>query len=161
MPRKKKRLFAVFFDYKNISDGFEQNGGELGDIYPLLKSILEQGEIIFAFVFVPDHFISKSPVRQLSYKYRFHVVACPRQIYGVVAKDKDSVDAMMDSLARRYIEHSNITDVAIFSGDGDFTELATYAFWRKKKVTVVGVRNSTNGRFMEMAKEEIIDLVQH
>lgn len=159
----KNKQYAVFFDYKNILDGFKGNGEELKEdgIYPLLKLILEQGEIIFGFVFVPEHLVRDARVSLLSYKYRFSVIACPREYEGVIAKDKDSVDTMMDSLAKRFLEHSDITDVAIFSGDGDFAELVTYAFWRKKRVTVLGVRNSVNGRFMEMAQEGVIGLVQY
>ena len=153
------RKFAVFIDYKNISAGMDKNGRRLKYLYPLLQSILEKGKIIFGFVFIPQHFVSRTPVMELSHKHHFEVVVCPRQIDQVITKDKDSVDSKMDSLARRLIEHTDITDVAIFSGDADFHDLATFAWHQQKTVTVVATRESISGRFLEMAEEKIIEVV--
>ncbi len=154
---QKVRKFAVFIDYKNISDGMGKNGRGLKSFRSLLQPILDQGEIIFGFAFVPSHFVTRLPVMELTYKYGIRVIICPRQIEGVITKDKDSVDAQMDSLARDFIEHaSGITDVVIFSGDADFQDLVRFAVWRQKTVTVMGARESISGRFLEMAEEKII-----
>lgn len=153
------RKFAVFIDYKNISDGLKKSNRKLSSFYPLLKSILEEGKIIFGFVFVPYHFIGQIPVMELSYKYHFQVVVCPRQIEGGITKDADSVDANMDFLARKLIEHSDLTDVAIFSGDADFHDLANFAFCQQKRVSVIATRESISGRFLQMAKEEVVKVV--
>jgi len=159
VPRKKPRTFAVFFDYKNIADGFYRNGDKLKNVDSLIKIILEQGEIVFAFVFVPEHLVNQVPLMQLTYEYRFIVVLCPRQIEGIITKDKDTVDPIMDFLGHRFVEHSKVTDIAIFSGDHAFVELANYAFWRKKRVTVIANRNSISGRFLQMAQDEKIEVV--
>lgn len=154
------RKFAVFIDYKNISDGMGKNGRGLKSFHSLLQPILDQGEIIFGFAFVPGHFVTRLPVMELTYKYGIRVIICPRQIEGVITKDKDSVDAQMDSLARDFIEHaSGITDVVIFSGDADFQDLVRFAVWRQKTVTIIGTRESISGRFLEMAEEKIIQVV--
>lgn len=159
MPRKKTRTFAVFFDYKNIADGLAKNGHRLRDVNSLLKIILDQGEIIFAFVFVPEHLVNQAPLMQLTYEYRFTVVLCPRQIEGIITKDKDTVDSTMDFLGHRFVEHSQVTDIAIFSGDHAFVELANHAYWRKKRVMVISAQNSISGRFLQMAQDEKIEVV--
>lgn len=152
-----ERTFAVFMDYKNLESNLK-NADKFRDFSWLLDPILEQGKIIFAFVFIPDHYFTRAPIQQLSNLHRFQVIACPRQIGGAITKDADTVDAKIDELAWPIIEHSNVTDLVIISGDADFKRLANLARWRQKNVIVISAARAVSGRFFEMEKAGIVQL---
>lgn len=152
-PSEKKTLqpprrFAIFMDFVNLEKNLQRSADKFSDFSWLLNPILKQGKIIFAFVFIPDHYVSRAPIMQLTHKHHFHAIFCPRQINGVITKDVDTVDAQMQELAWALIEHSDITDVIIISGDADFHSLATRATWQQKKVKIVSARDAISGRFM-------------
>lgn len=152
---QEKRKFAVFIDYKNLEDSFANQGERLSvdrfrDFSWLIDPILEEGIIVFAFVFIPEQLSNRPAIMQLSYRHRFFPVICPRQIEGLITKDKDTVDTKMIALGKDLIEHSDCTDVVIVGGDGDFTELANFAIWRQKRVQVMSTPESLSKDFLEL-----------
>ncbi|MBI2063504.1 MAG: NYN domain-containing protein [Candidatus Yanofskybacteria bacterium] len=150
-PQEKR--FAVFMDYKNLEMNLPRSTDKFRNFSWLLDPILNQGKIIFAFVFIPDHYVSRAPIMQLTHKHHFHAIFCPRQINGVTTKDADTVDAQMQELAWALIQNSDITDVVIVTGDSDFQRLATHAKWQQKRVWVVSAEKAVSGRFLEMAQD--------
>ena len=155
---QQEKRFAVFMDYKNLEMSLPRTTDKFRNFSWLLDPILKQGKIIFAFVFIPDHYVSRAPIMQLTHKHHFHAIFCPRQISGVTTKDADTVDAQMQELAWALIQNSNITDVIIVTGDGDFQRLATHAKWQQKQVLVVSAEKAVSGRFLEMAEDGSLTL---
>lgn len=147
------RRFAIFIDYRNLEKGLEaQNRQErLSDFSWLTGPVLAEGKIIFAFVFIPEHYLSRAPIMQLAYRHRFQIVVCPRQIGTLTTKDADSVDEKIRALAEPIVEHSDITDIVIVSGDADFEPLAVTSVWRQKRVKIVSASDAVSGRFVERA----------
>lgn len=150
-PTNKK--FAIFLDFVNLEKNMPKSSDKFRDFSWLLNPILEKGKLIFAFVFIPDHYVSRTPIMQLTHKHRFHTLVCPRQILtgGSTIKDADTVDAQMHDLGYAIIDNSEITDLLIVSGDADFQRLATHAIWQQKSVTVISASRALSGRFLEMA----------
>ncbi len=147
------KKFAIFLDFVNLEKNMPKSADKFRDFSWLLNPILEKGKLIFAFVFIPDHYVSRAPIMQLTHKHRFHPLVCPRQILtgGSTIKDADTVDAQMHDLGYAIIDNSDITDLIIVSGDADFQRLATHAIWQQKSVTVVSASKALSGRFLEMA----------
>ncbi|MDO8495590.1 MAG: NYN domain-containing protein [bacterium] len=161
IPEPKQRTFAIFMDYRNLELHLKKGSRErLENFSWLLDPILQEGKIVFAFVFIPTHYIALAPIMQLSHIHHFFPVVCPRQVAGAVTKDHDSVDNKLESLARDIIQHSDITDIVIISGDADFSGLATFAHWQQKKVRVISALRALSGRFIEMHRTGTVDTVK-
>lgn len=148
-------------DYRNLEKGLSNARERFRDFSWLIDPIIERGRIVFAFVFIPDNYVNRMEIHQLANKHSFAPILCTRQTDGVISKDKDTVDAKMESLACSLIAHTDITDIVIISGDADFQQLANFAKWNQKEVTVVSASQAVSGRFMEMAEQESISLVLH
>lgn len=152
-----ERYFAIFLDYLNLEQNMP-NPDRFRDFSWLTEPILKKGKILFAFVFIPEHYATRAPVMLLSNKHRFHVILCPRQVSGVTTKDADTVDSKINELAIPLIWSSIITDVILVSGDADFQPLAVFAKRQGKKVKVISAAEAVSGRFLEMEKDGQIDL---
>lgn len=159
--KQQPRTFALFMDYRNLELGLPDSVRRFRDFSWLLNPILAQGKIVFAFVFIPDNYGARLPIHQLSNKHSFIPVLCTRKTADPAAKDRDGVDAKMDSLARSLIEHTDITDIVIVSGDADFQDLANFARYHQKGVTVVSAAQAISGRFLNMAEAGAIRLALH
>ncbi len=141
------RKFAILIDYENLVKSVSPT--RLMDFSWLLDPIIKAGEIIFAAAFIPEFYGTAPPVKTLSNIHRFFPVFCPKKS-GSMEKDKDidSVDVRMDEFGRFLADHSDITDLVIVSGDGDFHGLAVFAGWRGKKVKIVSTHEAISGRFL-------------
>lgn len=146
------KRFAILMDFENLEKNI--NRTKLHDFSWLLNPILEQGKISCAYVFIPDHYGSNPPVRTLSNIHRFFCVFCPKK--SGVLKDADSVDARMDELGRFLVEHSDITDLVIVSGDADFQGLIEFARWQQKRVKVVSAHEAISGRILFDKNTEVL-----
>lgn len=140
------KRFAILMDFENLEKNIDRT--KLYDFSWLLNPILEQGKISCAYVFIPDHYGSNPPIRTLSNIHRFFCVFCPKETGAVDKKDKDSVDTRMDELGRFLVEHSDITDLVIVSGDADFQGLIEFARWQQKRVKVVSAHEAISGRLL-------------
>ncbi|MBI2676684.1 MAG: NYN domain-containing protein [Candidatus Yanofskybacteria bacterium] len=157
-PKDKPRTFAIFLDYKNLEENIKKTARDkLENFSWLIEPILKEGKIIFAFVFIPTHYVGRAPVMQLSYLHHFIPVLCPRQTDGAVTKDADTVDAKIVTVAKGLIQHSDITDVVIVSGDSDFSELANFAHWQQKRVWTVSAIGAVSGKFLKMLKNGVVE----
>ena len=144
------RRFVVLIDYKNLEDSIKNPGDRFRNFSWLLDPILEQGILIFGFVFIPEHYSARPAINQLSSRHRFSPILCPRQFDGIISKDADTVDARMNALGKDLIEHSDCTDLVIISGDRDFQELANFAIWRKKKIHVFSTPEALSNAFRQI-----------
>ena len=156
--KQRSRTFAIFMDYRNLEMGLPDSFRRFRDFSWLVNPILAQGKIVFGFVFIPDNYGGRVPLHQLANKHSFTPILCTRRVSRLDTKDGDTVDAKMDSLARSLIEHTDITDIVIVSGDADFQDLANFARYHQKGVTVVSAAQAVSGRFLEMAKTGAIQL---
>lgn len=145
------KRFAILMDFENLEKNIDR--AKLSDFSWLFNPILEQGKIFSAFVFIPDHYGSNPPVRVLSNIHRFFCVFCPKK--SGLLKDADSVDSRMDELGRFLVEHSDITDLIIVSGDADFQGLIEFARWQQKRVKVVSAHEAISGRIL-WGKTEVL-----
>lgn len=151
------KRFAIFFDYKNLESNLRDRD-RFSDFSWLINPLLKEGKIIFAFVFIPDHYANRVPLLLLANRHRFQPILCPREIGKATTKDKDTVDAKMEDLGKAIIEHSDVTDIVIVSGDGDFQELTVFARWQQKSVRVISAASALSPRFVEMKDAKDIDL---
>lgn len=150
-PQEKR--FAIFMDYVNLEKGLPKSTDRFKNFSWLLNPILEKGKLIHAFVFIPDHYASRAPLMQFTHKYRFTSILCPRRMSGAVTKDVDMVDTQMIELAWVIIDHSDITDLIIVAGDGDFQGLVTHALWQQKNVKIISAAKAISGRYLEMEED--------
>lgn len=160
--RKKERNFVIFMDFSNIRHalvGEKSIRKQVENFSWLIDPIRKKGNIILGFVFVPDNLYALAPIIQLSKRHGFKIIVCPRQMVGTIAKNKDTVDALMEDTAKAIIEIGDkITDVVIVSGDRDFKELARFAWWRGKRVTVTSIATALSDDFMELKKDGVVDV---
>jgi len=156
-PSANQRRFAIFIDYKNLEDSIKNAGNRFRNFSWLLNPILEQGVIIFAFVFVPQHRTTRPAVVQLANLHNFKIIWCPREFEteGHISKDKDTVDAVMIDLGRDIIEHTDCTDLVIVDGDGDFTRLTTFGMWRQKRVQLFATEEALSNDFRQLENERL------
>lgn len=149
-PPIDQKRFAILIDYANLELGIKDPVERLRDFSWLLDPILKDGKIVFAFVFLPEQMSSRQPIMQLFHRHGFSPILCPRQIDGAITKDKDTVDARMIDIGMALIEHSDITNLVVVSGDADFQRLVTFAVWGQKKVTVISAGQSLSRALEEM-----------
>lgn len=147
---EEKRRFVILIDYKNLEDGIKDPTERFKDFSWLLDPILKKGIIEFAFVFIPEQLSGRPAIMQLFHKHGFSPILCPRQIEGVITKDKDTVDSRMIDIGMSFIEHSDITDLVIVSGDADFQRLVTFALWRQKSVRIVSAERALSKTLLDM-----------
>lgn len=155
-----KRIFAIFMDYKNLELNLSGGAKKFSDFSWLLNPILECGTIAYAFIFIPENCANRMAIHQLSNKHSFFPILCTHRIEHAVMKDKDTVDATMESLAMSLIIHSDVTDILIISGDADFQKLANFAIFNQRKVTVLSAATALSGRFIEMHENKQIELIK-
>jgi len=130
---------AVLVDYENIAFS-KISEGKVVDFPALIETIRgEIGVVKVALAFLPIGVsLSDDTIRELD-KAGIDCVVCPR--YDTSSgKEKDRVDSRMIALAKKlFDEHSDVTDIALVSNDGDFTPLATFFKQRGKFVTLFGI----------------------
>lgn len=154
-----QKRFLILIDYRNFEKGFSGYTFEkFSNFNWLIDPLLEEGKIGNIFVFVPLNYINRTPVVTLSHRERTFVVACPRQIAGGITKERDSVDARMESLGKFMIEHSDTTDLVMVGGDGDYQELIVFAKWQQKKVRIVSTKNALSARLREMGSSSRVEI---
>lgn len=153
---QKKRLFAILVDYRNLEKSLPSpaHAEILKDFFWLETEINKHGKIAFAMIFIPEYFRElPPPLNQLSNVYRYQLVICLRQKAegGVTTKDVDTVDWKIDSFTRELIEHSDVTDVVVVSGDADFNDLVVTARRHQKSVIVISTPQALSGRFLDLS----------
>lgn len=145
-PVVKEKRFAILIDYENLRKNVSQI--KLLDFSWLFDPILAEGKIVGGYVFFPEHYGNNMPVKTLSNIHRLFCVVCPKDIgNNGEFKDKDVVDSRMDELGRFLVEHSDITDLVIVSGDADFQGLVQFARWQQKEVKLVSAADAISSRF--------------
>lgn len=154
--RKGPRTFLVFLDWENLARNISRGNPQeklkrLSNFSWLLNPIIAKGKTLLALAFVTNNEAGLPPIMQLSHQ-GFYPVLCPRQLGVVATKEKDTVDAKLDEVARVLIEHSDATDVIVIAGDADFQPLVNFARFHQKTVTVVSASQAISGRFLEMEK---------
>ena len=133
MDNHKKGRLVVLIDYENIARSLIEKGMIL-DIKELRNFLKKMGEVLFAFIFVPDHYVYSLPedLNNLGYQ----IVLC-QKLKGF-DRDKDMVDAQINLIGSVFCQFSEITDIVIVSNDADMVRLAGMAELRGKRVHVFG-----------------------
>lgn len=145
-PAVQEKRFAILIDYENLKK--HVNTAKLLDFSWLFDPILAKGKIVGGYVFFPEHYGNNMPVKTLSNIHRLFCVVCPKNLDSDGAfKDRDIVDSRMDELGRFLVEHSDITDLVIVSGDADFQGLVQFARWQQKEVKLVSTADAISSRF--------------
>ncbi|MEW5907805.1 MAG: NYN domain-containing protein [Patescibacteria group bacterium] len=137
--KKKERKTIVLIDYENISFKAIEKG-EIIDFQKLHEFLLEFGEIIFAFIFLPDHRVYSLP-ENLS-DLGFEIVLCQKTIES--DKTEDTVDIHLIQSGMKFCNFSEITDIIVVGHDKHMTHLIKEAKNRKKQVSIIGTEKISN-----------------
>ncbi|TSD02376.1 MAG: hypothetical protein Athens071424_117 [Parcubacteria group bacterium Athens0714_24] len=127
------RKVLALIDYENITKCSVEKG-QIVDFKALRNFLKNIGEIMFAFIFLPDHYVYSLPddLNNLGYQ----IVLCQR-LKGQ-ERDKDMVDSQLNLTGSIFCQFSEITDIVIVSNDADMVRLAGLAEMRGKRIHVVG-----------------------
>lgn len=153
---KKKRCAVVLVDFENIKYNAAIKGG-LVDFKKLHEMIKEIGEILFAYVFIPDH---KGVDLPSDINDRgFEIVLCQR------TKDdtgnlEDSVDIHMIKKGIKYCNFQEVSDIVIVGNDGHMIHLVSEVENRGKKVTLIGIKELMSKVLIKVvdSKKDVYDL---
>ena len=137
---------AILIDWDNLHIGVEP--AMLKDFGWLMNPLLQEGcSIVMAMVFYPQTndkgFAVPVPLQTLSNVYDFMCVCCPRKYAGgSLIKSVDRVDHKMEMWGSFFVQHTDITDIVIVSGDGDFRTLANVALRYRKRVRIIAPKGA-------------------
>ena len=147
----KPRILMVV-DWSNILHNIGSSLGAIREILDIEKKLFHTGDIEAKFLFVPDNEVDL--VGTLASTHRYFVIACPPTLSkNGHYKEKDGVDARMTHLIHILaLFNSDITHVAILSGDGDFTDAAVYAKNHGRRVIVACLLKSLSTEL-----EDVVD----
>ncbi len=147
-----RKRFAVFIDYLNL----EKNIKTPADIRldPLLDPLIKEGRINWIYVYIPESAIP-APINILINRYQVLIILCSQEMGGGYLKDKDNVDFQMDKHIRSIVEHTDVTDIVIFSGDADFFPVASWAHQQGITVHVKSIRAALSRVFEEDGRFKI------
>lgn len=159
------RRFAILVDYLNVEKSLprERPGERSKKMINLLKGLEREilgtpgNIIILAEVFIPSQFAGVTPKMEIAHGLYFEIICVRRMEKGAI-KEVDSVDQKMINRGQFLIEHSDVTDIVIVSGDADFKDLVIQAMRHQKRVTVVSGPQAVSKRFVEMHGREEINL---
>jgi uncharacterized LabA/DUF88 family protein len=131
---EKKERVVVLIDYENISLSAADKG-KIVDFEKLHNFLLEFGEIISAFVFVPDHCVYSLPdnLNELG----FEIILCQKRKIGS-EKLEDRVDISLIKMGMKFCYFKEITHVVVVTNDGHMSEPISFAKNMKKKVSLFG-----------------------
>lgn len=147
--KRNRRLAVVLVDYENIKYNATIRGG-LVDFKKLREIILEEiGEILFSFVFIPDHKAVDLPADINS--EGFEIITCQRT-KEETGKLEDSVDIHMIKMGMKFCAIREISDIVIVGHDGHMTHLVSDGHNRKIKITVIGQKT-----VMSKALTKVVD----
>lgn len=158
----KKRNFVVLLDIANIDIGesrrfIEEKKERWSRLSGFIKEILEYGEISFVFAFFPEDYFRSFPILEFLQRFQAFPVVCPPQTSGVILKDVDRVDTIMNRMGQKFLNFAEVTDLIICTGDADFQPLAVDGWWGGKRVTVVSGKEALSTRFEKMAADGEIE----
>lgn len=132
--KKKRKKIVALIDFENISR-HAVDKGKIVDFKKLHELLLDFGEIIFAFVFIPDHYLYSLPdnLNNLG----FDIIIC-QTLKEESEKVEDSVDINIIQIGMKFTDLEEITDIVIVSHDKHMVHLVREAKNRNKEVSVVG-----------------------
>lgn len=147
LRKTEKKKFIILLDYENVWTaplGAGKGRNKLQDLSWLIEPILAEGEILFSMAFVSDNLVGTVPMEL--HDAGFVVVGTPPKLDGMVWKHTDSADQIMLRTGKNLVQHCNVTDVVIVSGDADFTDLINFARFKGCRVKVVAYQKSLSRR---------------
>lgn len=143
-----KRRFAVFIDYLNLRKSI-RTPNDL-DLDTFIDSIIAKGRLQWMYVFIPEHVLGSVPMRTLVSRYQAWPVVCPQDMdTSRILKDKDTVDFQMNRLIQSIVEHTDITDIIIVSGDADFYPVARWTHQQGIRVHIISGKPALSKMFSE------------
>lgn len=134
MNRPRKTIALI--DFENIKKSATIKGGII-DFKKLREMVANIGEILFSFVFIPDHRSVDLPSDINS--EGFEVIVCQRTKDGT-GKLEDTVDVHIIKMGMKFCNFQEVTDIVIVGHDGHMIHLVSEANNRKKKVSSIGIK---------------------
>lgn len=144
----KRRLCVAFVDYVNLIRTAQQKGKKI-DWSKLIDELSSVGEVLFAFVYVPDNYLVQMP--NIINLLGFRVIYCPNIKQAESDKLEDTVDAQIIIDGISFSSFKEITDFVVVSDDHHMGHLVGKLRLRGKKVH--GIGSAQMSRFLK----EIID----
>lgn len=132
--KEKKRKAVVLIDLENISQHAVEKG-KIVDFETLHNFLLSFGEIIFSFIFLPDHYVYSLPnnLNDLG----FEIILCQKLVEGS-GKIEDTVDLRIIQWGMKFIDFPEVTDIVIVGHDKHMVHLIKEAKNRGKKIGLIG-----------------------
>lgn len=132
--KKKTKKIIVLIDLENISQHAVEKG-QIVDFEALRNFSLSFGEIIFSFIFLPDHYVYSLPnnLNDLG----FEIILCQKIVEGS-DKPEDTVDLRIIQCGMKFIDFPEITDIVIVGHDKHMVHLIKEAKNRGKKISLIG-----------------------
>ncbi|MBI4692352.1 MAG: NYN domain-containing protein [Candidatus Terrybacteria bacterium] len=132
--KKKRKKIIALIDFENISR-HAVDQGKIIDFKKLHQLLSEFGEIVFAFVFIPDHYVYSLPddLNNLG----FEIILC-QKMKDDSDKLEDTVDINIIQTGMKFCLFDEITDIVMVGHDRHMTYLIKEAKNRKKVASVIG-----------------------
>lgn len=138
MNMENSRKVVAVVDYENVMRYAVEKGG-IVDFIKLNEMILEIGEIIFGFVFVPLNYVNN--LHPDINNCGFEIILCQKQKKDESDKIEDTVDIHIIQLLEEFKNFKEITDFVIVGDDGHMINISKKIKNRKKDVTFIGSHN--------------------
>lgn len=133
-----RRLAVVLVDFENVKRNATVNGG-LVDFEKLRDIITEEiGEILFSFVFIPDHKDEAIGLPPDINDRGFEIVVCQRT--KDTDKLEDTVDVHIIKMGIKFCNFEEVSNIVIVGHDGHMSHLVSEAKNRKKRITIIGIK---------------------
>lgn len=131
--KKGKIKLVALIDFENISR-HAVDEGKIIDFIKLHEFLSGIGEIIFAFIFVPDHYVYSLPnnLNDLG----FGIILCQKLVEGS-EKLEDTVDIHIIQTGMKFINFPEITDIVIISHDKHMVHLLKEAKNFRKTISII------------------------
>lgn len=132
------KKIAIFIDGSNFNEAFKF--ARFRPNYQLIEKYFSQeGDVVgmFYFTALPPKEVS-SPIRAIMDHIQYHgwsVISKETKTFGAITKGNMDVEIVVQ--AWRMWEH--FTDLILFSGDGDFTDMVRELQTRGRRVTAVSI----------------------
>lgn len=134
LKKKKREKIIALIDFENISRHAVEEG-KIVDFTKLHELLSKFGEIVFAFVFIPDHYLYSLPdnLNNLG----FDITVCQR-LKEESKKAEDSVDINIIQTGMKFTNFEEITNIVVVGHDKHMVHLVKEAKNRGKRVHVIG-----------------------
>lgn len=135
---QEKKIVALI-DYENISMAASDDK-KFVDFYELHRFLTRYGQLMFAFIFLPEHYLLTigEDLNNLGY-----TIVIPQKMKAG-DKIEDTADINIIQTGMKFLEFSEITGIVVVSNDHHMIHLIKEAKNKKKEVFVFGTDKLSN-----------------